>query len=259
VKISEHRVGKSLVTEHEWVVPVNHDEPGETITLFAREVTLGALAVKTEAEVAALPWLVFLQGGPGFEATRPMGSFGWVDRAAENYRVLLLDQRGTGRSSAVDVESLSARGDAQSQAAYLRHFRPTGLSVIASLSARRWELNSGVCWVRASVDSVCCTTFRRFPPRCVRAFSPVESRPSRELPTRSIVRRMRACGLETQSTTSGTPKMLIRSGVFVHARYINCVLTIWRSANGPQVSHVGSGFGHEHRSRRGPLFGGAGA
>jgi pimeloyl-ACP methyl ester carboxylesterase len=125
VKTSEHRVGKFLVTEHLWEVPVHHDEPGETISLFAREVT--SAERKAEAEVAALPWLVFLQGGPGFEATRPMGSFGWVDRAAENYRVLLLDQRGTGRSSAVDVESLAARGDAQAQADYLRHFRADGI------------------------------------------------------------------------------------------------------------------------------------
>jgi pimeloyl-ACP methyl ester carboxylesterase len=121
VKISEHRVGKFLVTEHEWIVPVNHDDPGETISLFAREVTLGS------ANAEGLPWMVFLQGGPGFEATRPMGSFGWVDRAAENYRVLLLDQRGTGRSSAVSVESLVARGDGHSQASYLRHFRADGI------------------------------------------------------------------------------------------------------------------------------------
>jgi pimeloyl-ACP methyl ester carboxylesterase len=143
VKTSEHRVGKFLVTEHLWEVPVHHDEPGETISLFAREVT--SAEGKTEAEVAALPWLVFLQGGPGFEATRPMGSFGWVDRAAENYRVLLLDQRGTGRSSAVDVESLAARGDAQAQADYLRHFRADGIVrdcefVRQALGVEQWSV-----------------------------------------------------------------------------------------------------------------------
>ena len=120
MKISEHRIGKFLVTEHLWEVPVNHDEPGETIALFAREIT--SSAGKTEAEVEALPWLVFLQGGPGFEATRPMGSFGWVDRAAENYRMLLLDQRGTGRSSAVDVESLGLR--------HLQHLEIAGSDAI---------------------------------------------------------------------------------------------------------------------------------
>jgi pimeloyl-ACP methyl ester carboxylesterase len=143
VKTSEHRVGKFLVTEHVWDVPVHHDEPGETISLFAREVT--SAEGKTEAEVAALPWLVFLQGGPGFEATRPMGSFGWVDRAAEHYRVLLLDQRGTGRSSAVDVESLAARGDAQAQADYLRHFRADGIVrdcefVRQALGVEQWSV-----------------------------------------------------------------------------------------------------------------------
>ena len=44
------------------------------------------------------PYLVFLQGGPGFEATRPTSPpTGWLKRALLDYRVLLLDQRGPGR------------------------------------------------------------------------------------------------------------------------------------------------------------------
>jgi pimeloyl-ACP methyl ester carboxylesterase len=117
MKLSTHRVTDHLVTEHAWDVPVNHFEPGPTISVFAREVVRG------DGEDANRPWLVFLQGGPGFEATRPMGSFGWVARAAQDYRVLLLDQRGTGRSTPVDAESLAQRGNAQTQANYLKHFR----------------------------------------------------------------------------------------------------------------------------------------
>ena len=45
------------------------------------------------------PWLLFLQGGPGFGAMRPAGREAWLDRALDDYRVLLLDQRGTGRST----------------------------------------------------------------------------------------------------------------------------------------------------------------
>ncbi len=117
MNLSTHTVNQFLVTEHVWDIPIDHAQLGETISVFAREVVL------RDREPTGVPWLVFLQGGPGFEATRPTGSFGWVARAAEDYRVLLIDQRGTGRSTAVDAESLIRRGDAETQAAYLRHFR----------------------------------------------------------------------------------------------------------------------------------------
>ncbi len=41
----------------------------------------------------------------------------------QHFRVLLLDQRGTGRSSAVTVATLTRRGRPQQQAEYLTHFR----------------------------------------------------------------------------------------------------------------------------------------
>ena len=41
--------------------------------------------------------LIFLQGGPGFAAGRPVSAeSGWIKRALQDYRVFLLDQRGTG-------------------------------------------------------------------------------------------------------------------------------------------------------------------
>lgn len=84
-----------VLTEYEFLVPLDHGDPdGEQITVFAREVAdpLGR----------DRPLLVFLQGGPGQEAPRPTRaptSPGWLDRALADYRVLMLDQRGTGRSS----------------------------------------------------------------------------------------------------------------------------------------------------------------
>ena len=71
---------------------------GEQITIFAREVA--------EPEGRAKPFLVYLQGGPGFEAPRPTGTPrgpSWLDRALQDFRVLLLDRRGTGRSTPVKV------------------------------------------------------------------------------------------------------------------------------------------------------------
>ena len=47
---------------------------GETITVFAREARAAG------KEDADLPWLVFLQGGPGSAATRPTGLEPWILR-----------------------------------------------------------------------------------------------------------------------------------------------------------------------------------
>lgn len=86
------------VTEHTLSVPLDHARPeGERIQLFARAVVL---AEKAEAQQ---PWLIYLQGGPGFEGPRPLSadSPSWLRRALADHRVLLLDQRGMGRSTPV--------------------------------------------------------------------------------------------------------------------------------------------------------------
>jgi pimeloyl-ACP methyl ester carboxylesterase len=105
-----------VLTEHEFSVPLDHAKPdGETITVFAREVA--------EPEGLDKPFLVFLQGGPGFEAPRPTRhptGPGWLDRALQDYRVLMLDERGTGRSTPVgSLPGMTPR----EQADYLVNFR----------------------------------------------------------------------------------------------------------------------------------------
>jgi pimeloyl-ACP methyl ester carboxylesterase len=88
-----------------------------TISVFAREV------VAAEKQGADLPTLVFFQGGPGGAAPRPETRSGWLGKALEGHRVLLLDQRGTGLSTPVTSETLPVEGDGAAQAAYLAHFR----------------------------------------------------------------------------------------------------------------------------------------
>src|SRR5688500_7090935 len=105
-----------VLTEHEFAVPLDHGAPeGERITVFAREVA--------DPDGRDRPFLVFLQGGPGFEAPRPTrqpSNPGWLDRALREFRVLMLDQRGTGRSSPLGtLPGLRPRG----AAARLGHFR----------------------------------------------------------------------------------------------------------------------------------------
>jgi pimeloyl-ACP methyl ester carboxylesterase len=125
-----------LVTEHDLRVPLDHVAPdGEQITIFAREVA--------DPDGADRPLLVFLQGGPGFEAPRPARhptSPGWLDRALEDYRVLMLDQRGTGRSTPVSAGGLAGRSPAE-QAGYLTHFRAD--AIVRDAEAFREHLGSG--------------------------------------------------------------------------------------------------------------------
>lgn len=102
---------------HTFHVPLNYAKPGEeTIEVFAREVS------NNDNTSTNKPWLVFFQGGPGFPSPRPNGTSGWLKRALQDYRVLLLDQRGTGNSSVISHQTLSHM-NAQQQAKYLSHFR----------------------------------------------------------------------------------------------------------------------------------------
>lgn len=110
-----HRVPGAVLTEREHLVPLDHAHPDRgSITVFTREVA--------SPDGLDRPYLVFLQGGPGFEAVRPTSPpSGWMVRALREYRVLLLDQRGTGRSTPVGPAIPGATAD--ERAAYLTHFR----------------------------------------------------------------------------------------------------------------------------------------
>jgi pimeloyl-ACP methyl ester carboxylesterase len=123
-----------VLTEHEFDVPLDHHNAGAgKISVFAREVA------KAGADEKELPWLVFLQGGPGSPAPRPLHYLGWIKRAVEDYRVLLLDQRGTGRSTPVTHQTLGGQTPVE-QAAYLKHFRAD--SIVRDCEVIRRELGA---------------------------------------------------------------------------------------------------------------------
>ena len=123
----------TMLTDRFFAVPLDHQRPdGEQIEVFAREV------VAADKAGTDLPWLLFLQGGPGFGAQRPKGRDSWLNRALEDYRVLLLDQRGTGRSSPANRKTLArlAAAGPQAQASYLTHFRADSIVLDAELIRR---------------------------------------------------------------------------------------------------------------------------
>ncbi|MFI1438716.1 alpha/beta fold hydrolase [Streptomyces fructofermentans] len=128
-----------VLTDRRFTVPLDHDAPsGETIELFAREVVASGRADKD------LPWLVYLQGGPGFGANRFVGKQAWLGRALEDHRVLLLDQRGTGSSTPANRQTLPLRGGPREQADYLALFRAD--SIVRDCEAIRPAVTGGAPW-----------------------------------------------------------------------------------------------------------------
>jgi pimeloyl-ACP methyl ester carboxylesterase len=161
--MSTYRHPGTIVTDRTFAVPLDHARPdGDQIEVFAREVVGAGTAD------ADLPWLVFLQGGPGSASPRPVGRDGWLDRALEDYRVLLLDQRGTGLSSRITARSLAGLGSAQAQADYLALFRADSIVLDAELIRR--EVTGGAPWsvLGQSFGGFCTVTYLSFAPHGLR-------------------------------------------------------------------------------------------
>nr|WP_319515402.1 alpha/beta fold hydrolase [uncultured Cohaesibacter sp.] len=121
-------------------VPLDWAKPeGESLTLFAREV------VDPARKEEDLPLLVFLQGGPGGKGPRPQGGGpAWLKTALKTYRVVLLDQRGTGRSSPVEGRHMQRFASGEEGARFLACFRAD--SIIRDCEHLRKEVYGGRKW-----------------------------------------------------------------------------------------------------------------
>lgn len=143
--MSDHRqtpalpVPPVLVRDHRVTVPVDRADPARypDIEVFAREV------VDPAKDGDDLPLLLFLQGGPGGMGPRPMGG-GWWSTALRTHRVVLLDQRGTGRSSRVDGRTMGRFDSGDAAADYLACFRAD--AIIEDAEALRHAVYGGRQW-----------------------------------------------------------------------------------------------------------------
>src|SRR5579875_2589012 len=156
----EHRLPGLVVTEHTVTVPLDHSDPGgRQIEVFARELA--------DPEDREKPIIVYLQGGPGFESPRPTrlpNGPGWAEAALKDFRVLLLDQRGTGRST--PVGTLPGLSPVE-QADYLSHFRADSIvrdaeCIRRELGIERWSV------LGQSFGGFCVTTYLSFAPDALR-------------------------------------------------------------------------------------------
>lgn len=156
----ELRLPGLVVVDHAFAVPLDHDDlTGPQISVFAREVA--------DPDGRDRPFLVFLQGGPGFEAPRPTrrpADPAWLERALTEFRVLMLDQRGTGRSTPVGALPGLTAGE---QADYLAHFRADAVVrdaewIRRELGIERWSV------LGQSFGGLCVATYLSLAPEGLR-------------------------------------------------------------------------------------------
>jgi pimeloyl-ACP methyl ester carboxylesterase len=150
------------LTDHSVAVPLDHHDPAAgSIEVFAREV------VSVDRAGEDLPWLLFLQGGPGGKSPRPVGAADWIARAVRTHRVLLLDQRGTGRSTPLTARTVTGLSS-EELAAYLRKFRAD--SIVADAEILRARIAGGAKWdtLGQSYGGLVTLTYLSFAPEALR-------------------------------------------------------------------------------------------
>lgn len=123
------------VDEHTISVPLVWDDAADARTI---EVTASVVAREGGER---LPYLVYLQGGPGHEAPVPFhapSAPSWLDAALQHYRLVMLDQRGTGRSTPIGDADLARGADALAE--HLTHLRAD--SIVRDCEAMREHLGA---------------------------------------------------------------------------------------------------------------------
>ena len=95
---------KSSESNNQFLPPwVDAEIQKTNIQIYAREIALD--------DDENRPYLIFFQGGPGCKGSRPADwSSPWFGAALEKYRIIMLDQRGTGRSTPLDNVTIPALG-----------------------------------------------------------------------------------------------------------------------------------------------------
>ncbi|XP_027349480.1 uncharacterized protein LOC113861071 [Abrus precatorius] len=158
-----YSVPELRLRDHRFTIPLDHSRGPHSspkISVFAREV------VSVGKEEQKLPYLLYLQGGPGFECRPPTESSGWIQKVCEEFRLILMDQRGTGLSSPLTVSSMSQFKSADELADFLKYFRADNIVYDAEFirvrlvpDAEPWTI------LGQSFGGFCAVTYLSFAPQ----------------------------------------------------------------------------------------------
>jgi len=156
--VNRYHYSSMIITEYNFIVPLDYgNENGEKISIFAREI------LNEKHKNKSLPYLIFFQGGPGYESPRPITNSGWIKRASNDYRVLLLDQRGTGLSNPITGESFSDISDLD-LAHYLTLFRADNIIRDAEKIRKKLIGNNKWSLLGQSFGGFCATHYLSYYP-----------------------------------------------------------------------------------------------
>jgi len=140
VIVSYYTIPGMKIRDHLVRVPLDWNNVADerTIEIFAREV------VDPMRHAETLPMLLFLQGGPGGKSPRPVGGPAWLTEALKTHRVILLDQRGTGRSSHIEASRIDTFAPAEKLAETLCFYRAD--SIVRDAEHLRKTVFGGAKW-----------------------------------------------------------------------------------------------------------------
>ncbi|KAG7028582.1 Proline iminopeptidase [Cucurbita argyrosperma subsp. argyrosperma] len=151
-----YSVPELRLRDHYFSVPLNYslDHSSPKISVYAREV------VSVGKEEQPMPYLVYLQGGPGFECPRPTEASGWIQKACEEFR------RGTGLSTPLSPSSMSQFQTAEDLANYLKHFRADNIVNDAEFIRTRLVPDAAPWTILGqSYGGFCAVTYLSFAPQ----------------------------------------------------------------------------------------------
>ncbi|MDY5584192.1 MAG: alpha/beta fold hydrolase [Arcanobacterium sp.] len=150
------------------------------ITVFVREF------VGNTADAEKLPRLIYFQGGPGSAGNRAEPLGGWMEILLNKYRIVMLDQRGTGLSTPIDGEFLETFGNPVTQASFLACFRAD--SIVRDAEMIRKELQEDEPWtlLGQSFGGFCITTYLSLAPAGLKAGMITAGLPSTHLHADSV-------------------------------------------------------------------------
>ncbi|KAI9721421.1 MAG: hypothetical protein M1828_005171 [Chrysothrix sp. TS-e1954] len=155
--------GKLQITEYFFEVPWDYSEPhGEKLRLFARAARRHVTELPGVVEGNRAPWLVYLQGGPGFECRPPQSHPITQAFCEKGYQMLYLDMRGTGLSTPISVTTMR---DTDEYLNKLKKLRADNIvrdcEAIRKYFARLEQLSPDEKWsvFGPSFGGFCCVTY----------------------------------------------------------------------------------------------------